>query len=584
MIKSFTKTLTLIIALFISLPSKAIIYTAAQSGNFSSNSTWQGGFAPPVLSAGDVIIIPQGLNVMLGSDMGMAGNNAELWVDGILSAPGNDIVIQNVPLYGSGTVNVDSFAGGVGPTASFDFRGTINAKKLNTAFSSVPNAGTKINTDILYVQDTIIMTNGELAVANKIVVNNPNPGVAGPFLLTSGTGIYSTSNSYEVVYMGGSVRTGFELAGLAASKCKQVEVNVNPAAEVMCQNSLLLPSASLILTSGTLNLNNQLLTVSSTGDIMITGGLIKSSPPSEIEINKDISAELKFTQGSSVKDLVINVNNDVKLASDLKVAGSVDLQSGKLNVQDNTLSLVTGATVKNADAGKYIVTEEEGALAADIAPGASTTFHVGTAANYAPCNITSKNNTVYNGLMVGVYPEVKAVGATGKVISNTQPLVSATWFIGSPNATTVDADIQVQWSSSMEVNGFNRQKAYISLLNGAKWDSQSPKAATDNSGNYTISREGVKYFSAFAVFDENTVDVQDMEVADKMQLYPNPASNVLHIKNAPQGMATIHNTTGRLVKSVSLQQGANTIDVSSLAPGLYYLQAGTGNHTKFIKR
>ena len=75
-----------------------------------------------------------------------------------------------------------------------------------------------------------------------------------------------------------------------------------------------------------------------------------------------------------------------------------------------------------------------------------------------------------------------------------------------------------------------------------------------------------------------------------MKLYPNPATNTLHVEleglDDPQGTITVADITGVVVQHVETSQRGVTIDVSHLTPGLYVVSFRNKNGVtvrKFVK-
>lgn len=586
MSKSFTRVLILITAFALTgLQSSAVTYTAVANGNFNTGSTWQGGIAPPYNLTDDVVIIPGGFTVALTGNLVMGGAVGSLNVNGTLSGSTHSLVINDLQFTGTGEVNVDSFAGGTSVFGTFDFGGTLNTNILHTQFMNSANSPIINVAQKLYLSDTMHMTSGTFTIGSgsDIIVTNSGSTLAGPYLLVSGTGNYNLTNAYAVDYAGGSVRAGTELSGSGLSA---VNVNVGTGNEVQLTDDLVLNTQTLMLSDGVLNLNNQNLTIGNSNGITVSGtAAIRSTSASDLTINADINSALRFAQGSALGNLNINVNNAVRLGTDLKVATAVNLNSGKVHIQGYKLSLITGAVVNNAGTNKYIIADAGGQLVADIAPNSSTMYHVGTAHNYAPCTITANTNTAYNGIGAGVNSGVKAAGTTGKLISANQPLVNATWFISPGNASVVDVDIKLAWDAGIELNGFDRQSAYVAQLAGATWKKNKAGQATQEpNGQYSYTQEEVHYFSPLAVFDGNTVGVEQLATADDIKIYPNPASNVLHIRTPQQAAAVIYDMQGRSASNLQLQQGDNATDISMLPAGVYYMQLSTGASIKFIKQ
>ena len=87
---------------------------------------------------------------------------------------------------------------------------------------------------------------------------------------------------------------------------------------------------------------------------------------------------------------------------------------------------------------------------------------------------------------------------------------------------------------------------------------------------------------------ENDISSHHQDVS--MKLYPNPATNTLHIEfeglDDPQGTITVADITGVVVQYVETSQRGVTIDVSHLTPGLYVVSFRNKNGVvvrKFVK-
>jgi hypothetical protein len=69
---------------------------------------------------------------------------------------------------------------------------------------------------------------------------------------------------------------------------------------------------------------------------------------------------------------------------------------------------------------------------------------------------------------------------------------------------------------------------------------------------------------------ERLVPTKDIAGQD-ITLYPNPATHSIHFTSPVGGEAHIINLQGHLLQKVSITQGQNTIDIESLAAGLYFV-------------
>lgn len=71
---------------------------------------------------------------------------------------------------------------------------------------------------------------------------------------------------------------------------------------------------------------------------------------------------------------------------------------------------------------------------------------------------------------------------------------------------------------------------------------------------------------------ELTVGINDIEKED-LNVYPNPASNNIHIANMERGDIQIYNLNGTLVKTISDVEGDININVSELNTGIYFVKS-----------
>jgi hypothetical protein len=82
--------------------------------------------------------------------------------------------------------------------------------------------------------------------------------------------------------------------------------------------------------------------------------------------------------------------------------------------------------------------------------------------------------------------------------------------------------------------------------------------------------------------NDGSVSVAEPAIASTLQLYPNPANDVLRIENdaADNSMYRVYDALGQLVMSGHLTQ--NQLDISQLGNGLYILRVA-GMVGRFMK-
>ncbi|MFK7806544.1 MAG: T9SS type A sorting domain-containing protein [Saprospiraceae bacterium] len=68
-----------------------------------------------------------------------------------------------------------------------------------------------------------------------------------------------------------------------------------------------------------------------------------------------------------------------------------------------------------------------------------------------------------------------------------------------------------------------------------------------------------------------------------ISMYPNPATNTFMVTNM-EGNATIYNATGTVVKILEINQSNQSVDVTDLSEGMYYIEFVQGDEARQTKR
>lgn len=586
MFKTSCLTLLALLATFTNV--KATTFTAIASGNLSSSTTWAGGNIPTVLSNGDNIVIGSLFNVNMDQSIELS-SGTNLDVDGtLMGTAGNYLKMDNgASITGAGMIDIDSFSGNF--TSGFTFAGnmTTNAYYSQNGYININNA---INVDnTLYLAaGTLDIFKGTLQMSqgSTIIIENGS-------MMMSGTGVFDLSSGYNVHYkIKANTSAGIELSG---SGLKDITIDIGSGNKLSLSGKLTVTNM-LTITSGSLDLNGHDLEFGSNSDVSIVSGAgITSSSNSDITLNagsSGFSGQLRFTSGGNVADnFTVSMNSAtamVTIDGGLKVNSKLDLQQGIINIGSGKLELLSGASISGGSASSYVATEAGGRLSIDVLTGNSKTFHVGSSSNYAPAVVTSASTSGSSKFSVGFDPTVKANGSAGNDISTSEPMVKGTWFVESSASSNVEVELQLMWDAAMEVNSFDRTKAYIAHYMSAGWTGDARVNATMGSnGMYSIKRSGIKSFSPFAVFDDNTPSsVNELNSDNKIAIAPNPASNTITITTSKKLQADIYNISGQLVHSTQVTNGT-AIDISKLTNGMYYIRLNDGEEAtthKFVKQ
>ena len=76
----------------------------------------------------------------------------------------------------------------------------------------------------------------------------------------------------------------------------------------------------------------------------------------------------------------------------------------------------------------------------------------------------------------------------------------------------------------------------------------------------------------------------DTFIKDGLKIYPNPVTDRLFIQLNEATDVTIADMTGKTIQKETLKSGNNSIDVSSLASGMYFIRSESGATAKFVKK
>ena len=90
-------------------------------------------------------------------------------------------------------------------------------------------------------------------------------------------------------------------------------------------------------------------------------------------------------------------------------------------------------------------------------------------------------------------------------------------------------------------------------------------------------------FDLNELFPEVGVGVPEMEHNNHLSVYPNPAEGQISVTLNKNAEVTIYNIMGQAVMTVEGRAGANTLDISSLNSGVYFISAGNDTQKIVVK-
>ncbi len=546
--------------------SNATVFTALLSGDFNAAATW-GGIVPPALVTADIVIIPPGITVTLTSAQSFTATSS-LLINGTLASGtyASSLSLTGGTLSGTGAIQLDSLV--LNMASGISFTGSVVAQNLISMGAGITSA-----TNVT-VNNSLTLASGVLNIAAGSLTMGSGSSVmlTGGTLTASGVGTVNLTNPYSVSYLTSSAVTGIELSGTGLDS---VTVNV-PGTVTLSGNTTL--HGLLSLTSGSLMLNGYNLTLGSGADLSATGlGTFSGTLASDLTIaaTSSLSGSLRFVSGGNViNNLTVDMasaSDSASLGSGLTLNGTLNLMSGKLMLSANNLLINTSGALTGGSAASYVVTNGAGSLMMNLAAGASDTFNVGTGLNFAPMVVAAGSGSSSGNVGINLAGLVYSDGTTGSVISATNSMVSATWFVSSDATGAINYNMTAMWNAGMEVNGFDRTEAYISHFTGGAWDVQPLMAsASVGASMYSMTRTGITSLSPFRVADKYSVPtvVPELSLSSDITIYPNPAIGVINFSSPEKIDAVeIYNLTGSLVKSSDLAN--NSVSVIDLPSGMY---------------
>jgi hypothetical protein len=533
---------------------------------------------------------------------------------------GSDLIIQGDLKLNTGILNVGAndleIHGNLDIQSGAMFT-TTAASNLRIETSSALNSGLMFTSGSAVDQFSIdytgssgnVMLESSLNIAGELQLHNGNLSIESGSVLTmnagslvqvmngmleSNGGTFVGTASYDVEYIGDStVMTGLEITG---SGLNDVEVNITQG-EVVMENDATV-GGELELTSGKLNLNANNLTVNGSLEQDFASPIIGNAN-SDLQLNITSVGDDTLSFDGTAPDLeqfTVNITGggDLILGSILHIHDELTMTSGSIVLMNNDLVIEENADITGYSNTRYVMTPDMGMLQMHIAASSPyIVFPVGTASSYSPASIQQASGAAAGNFMVKAFNGVYTGGTenSGFNSASNGSVVNRTWLIES-DASSIDMNLKLGWMATSEVNGFDRNNAYITHYMSGAWDSQTSASAVSGANStYEITRTGLTSLSPFAVADEDAELIVDENELLTINLYPNPCTDVMNISyestNANQYSYQVTDVAGRIYDVAD--NGSNQMDVSALSKGTYLLkitntQTNKQSVRQFIKK
>lgn len=193
----------------------------------------------------------------------------------------------------------------------------------------------------------------------------------------------------------------------------------------------------------------------------------------------------------------LQIEEYVKMYSDITIWDELNLTGGKINIKNNDLDY-QGWTGINATPDYYVIAEETGELKMFVDMMTPAVFPVGTNTAYNPATIAI--NSASDTYSVNLITDVLENGTSGSTITEIDDCVDITWNINASMPGFTNYNMTVQWDASQEGVGFDRTQSAIGEYHSGQWNA-NPKQAANGSGPYSLTQNNIAQVGSFAVGD-----------------------------------------------------------------------------------
>jgi hypothetical protein len=490
-----------------------------------------------------------------------------------LTLKGNAVMTSGSMISSTGTS--DMLVEGTGTLSSvlvFAPGSSINDLTINRTTGGQASLGSALD-----VKGHLNLMDGNLIIASggSLTATSGSTVHVEKGILSVNSGTFIGTSSYNVEYMGSTdVTSGAELNG---SGLNNVIVNYSTTSNKVIMSGNTLVSGKLHMMKGKLDLNGKILMLNGTL-AQTSNATFKGSSTSELELNMtSVGTDSLFfdaTDASSQTLRRLKVNNAgsgaaVVIGSKLNIDNELAFIKGKIELANGDLVIMPAASITGYDDTKYIITSgsASGKLVMNVISGAAyVTFPIGLSGNYSPAyvqqasaatsgNFSAKCSVIYN-------MSLKAVNRI--------------WDVES-GVAVINANLKLGWMPSAELNGFNRNTAYISHYTSSAWDVAATSSAVVAANNtFELSRTGFTSLSPFAVVEQGQpLKINEIARSAGFELYPNPSKDLVYVKlnnSSDNYKYELTDITGRTISMSTNTNTENRFDISNLVSGCYFIK------------
>ena len=529
-------------------------YYSNAMGNLNVPATWGDDLAGSLNAPSDftapytLFNLRNRTSTLLGGPIDISGTGSKLIIgDGVNITTLNTTVTDSI----KATNNVDVLAAGelvignkvaptfgvlaMGSTVDYNFAGTTTADTVKINVANYHNL--KFTNGLKYLKSGTTTVNGNLtldATANMNGAGSPFSTVSlkgdlvmlnAAIMEDSTTGFTNrftlniAGNGLQNINTGTSELRVFRIQRDTLIGLSDVNINVTTGSKVVLGNT---SGGDLKLTqkvSGTPSFTNFIIAADAQLAVVRNGSIftdangkagVINAIDAKIIINKSTTSAtvnpgtLKFTPGSTLKDLTVNITTPTKdsinIANNILINNTLNLTKGiVVMAAGQTLELANAATVTGGSAASFV----DGNVKSTLDANEALLFPVGQNKQYSPVEITTAvandftvkyNKQVYSNTMVNA--------ATLATIPTYHISGTEHWLISQGIVGNADVKFYYNYPASGVIDA---AVASIAHFNGTDWDDIGRNTnGTDANGTF-ISKIGINNFSPFTFGGANGV-------------------------------------------------------------------------------
>ena len=254
---------------------------------------------------------------------------------------------------------------------------------------------------------------------------------------------------------------------------------------------------------------NSGISITNIGSIALRQGSASSAPTCYIDgirVGTGWGAVLGNPQYNGDENIAAgNYNNvtlysgNLSLTGNANVRGTLNFNSGKVKLGDNTLTLSSSSGITGFNSTNYVITDGTGKLKINSIGNSEVTFPIGTTSSYNPVYLTN----------AGASDNFSAKVKSGFTVDPPDPTraINREWDVSEDVTGGSDVTLRFQFNEGEANNNFILNGAYdVGHYEGSTWVGRSA-TITGTSYPYTINVSGINSFSSFAVGNQGAMPV-----------------------------------------------------------------------------